>query len=391
MRLSYGSGVARLGRGVECAAILLTALVLGCASPGPPHAPSLYLPKPPNDLAARRVANRVELRFTAPMRSSDNLPLKAASIHVSLCRQLDHEKTCTAVPAAAHDVAPSKPNAPNAVSLEDALPAELTHGPARLIGYRVEIFNASGQSAGKSEPAYTAAGDAPPPVGALRAEGSRLGVLLQWTPAPATAGEVVVEREDLSKAPAQKASKHGNSTPANVVQLAVESAGSSPDRVLDTTAKSEVAYRYTAERQLTVQIGGRSLELRSEPSPPVPFVLHLAYAPLAPTGLTAAGFTTPATSTAAEAYLVDLIWQPVEDTGLLAGLAGYNVYRQALDPNGNPVGNRARLNESAVPVPAFHDATASASQRYRYSVTAVDGKGNESPAVTVVLEAETRP
>jgi len=123
----------------------------------------------------------------------------------------------------------------------------------------------------------------------------------------------------------------------------------------------------------------------------VPFTLHLAYAPLAPGGLTAAGFTTPATSTAPEAFLVDLIWQPVDDSGLLAGLAGYNVYRQPVDASGNPAGERKRLNDTAVPVPAFHDTTAGAAQRYRYSVTAVDGKGNESLAATVVLEPEARP
>jgi len=253
MRSSYGSGVARLGRGLNCAAILLITLALGCASPGPPHAPSLFLPKPPNDLTARRVGDHVELRFTAPLRSSDDLPLKAASVHVGLCRQIAHEKACTTVPAAAQDVAPSKPGAPNAVNMVDVLPAELTHGPARLLGYRVEIFNVGGQSAGKSEPAYTAVGDAPPSVAALRVEGSRLGVLLQWTPAPPTAGAVVVEREDLN-APAQKPSKHSDSTPANVVRLAADasdrSQNNSSDRVLDTTAKPEIPYRYTAMRPL---------------------------------------------------------------------------------------------------------------------------------------------
>jgi len=367
--------------------MLLIALALGCASPGPPHAPSLYLPKPPSDLTAKRVGNHIELRFTAPMRSSDNLTLKAATIHVGLCRQLDHEKTCTAIPSAAQDVAPSKPNAPNAVKLVDTLPDELTRGSVRLLGYRVEIFNAAGQSAGTSEPAYTAAGDPPPPVAALRAEGSRLGILLRWMPAATTAGSVVIEREDLAAQPNRAPAKHGDSTPANVVRLA---AGST-DRVLDTTVKPEVPYRYTAVRQLLVQIGGRTLELRSEPSPAVPFELHLTYAPLTPAGLTVAGFSTPATSTASEAFLVDLIWQPVDDTGLLAGLAGYNVYRQPVDASGSSHAERTRLNESAIPVPAFHDATASTGQRYRYSVTAVDGKGNESPAATAVLEPETRP
>ena len=47
---------------------------------------------------------------------------------------------------------------------------------------------------------------------------------------------------------------------------------------------------------------------------------------------------------------------------------------------------RTRLNPAPVPVPSFHDPSASPAARYRYSVTAVDGKGNESPAATVLLE-----
>ena len=44
------------------AALILT----GCASPGPPHAPSLQLPQPVRDLTATRIGNTVELRFTRP-------------------------------------------------------------------------------------------------------------------------------------------------------------------------------------------------------------------------------------------------------------------------------------------------------------------------------------
>jgi hypothetical protein len=74
----------------------------------------------------------------------------------------------------------------------------------------------------------------------------------------------------------------------------------------------------------------------------------------------------------------------VDDTGLLAGLAGYNVYRSG------PAG-RKKLNTTPVQVPAFNDATAHPTERYSYSVTAVDGKGNESPAATVVLQPDAKP
>ena len=83
-----------------------------------------------------------------------------------------------------------------------------------------------------------------------------------------------------------------------------------------------------------------------------------------------------------------MIWQPVDD----AGLGGYNVYRQALDAKGAAVGARQRLNSVPVKLPGYHDALSAAMSgtRYRYSVTAVDAKGNESGACETTLEPEQR-
>ena len=61
-------------------------LVVGCASPGPPRAPSLQLPEPVRDLSAARVGDRVELKFTLPQRTTDNLPIREAGVKASVCR-----------------------------------------------------------------------------------------------------------------------------------------------------------------------------------------------------------------------------------------------------------------------------------------------------------------
>jgi len=383
MRSLQPRSVETPGRRLTWAATLLLALALGCASPGPPHAPSLNLPKPPNDLTALRSGNHVELHFTAPLRSTDNLPLSAL-LRVNLCRQLPRQ-ACVPVLSAARDIAPSKPGAPNRVTLSDDLPDALTQGPAQLLAYHVQLLNPAGQSAGASEPAITVAGVAPPTVDDLHAEGSRLGVLLQWTPAPAAAGEVILNREDLSAAATTTSNKRNG--PANLTRLAANSSA----RTLDTTAKPGVPYRYTALRQRTVQLGGRTIELRSAPSTTVPFTLQLVYSPVAPSALTAAGYLTAATSTAPSTFAVDLIWQPVDETGLLAGLTGYNIYRETLDPAGKPTTPRQRLNPTPVQVPSFRDETALPTARYRYSVTAIDTQRNESPAATTTLEPDAHP
>jgi hypothetical protein len=87
---------------------------------------------------------------------------------------------------------------------------------------------------------------------------------------------------------------------------------------------------------------------------------------------------------------VDLIWQPVDDaripSQLAAPLAGYNVYREQLSPAGATVSPPTRLNATPVLLPAFHDATADPTLRYRYSTTSIDAAGHESKAATLVLE-----
>src|ERR1700683_1192659 len=53
--------------------LLVLALIClsGCASIGPPEAPSLELPKPPTDLHAARKGNKVTLTWTIPERTTD--------------------------------------------------------------------------------------------------------------------------------------------------------------------------------------------------------------------------------------------------------------------------------------------------------------------------------
>jgi len=360
---------------------LLALTLTGCANPGPPRPPSLFLPAPVAGakIAASRIGNAVEVRFTAPARSTDNLPLRAQQLNGSLCRQLE-TGPCVPVaslPAKISVTAKGFDGQPNVVTWRDTLPADLSAGPPRAIGYRVEFLNASGVSGGKSDPAIVAAGQAPPAVGGLTAEGSRYGVVLRWKPEPSSAGDVLIRRKDIAAAANTPTSR--NHSEPGVVWLTADAA--SPGKVLDATALPNVAYRYTAERSIKVQVGGRELEMRSAPTLPVDFTLREIYASSAPTGLTAVGFATDTSP-----FAVDLIWQPVNETAVM----GYNVYRQPIDSQGAPLGPRTRINVAKATLPGFHDATAQAGTRYRYEVTAVDGHGNESTAATTLLEPTPR-
>jgi len=387
----------------QAAVFALAALLIGCASPGVPRSPSLNLPAPVSDFTALRRGSSVELRFTMPQHNTDRLPLRATTLSATLCRAVE---TGACVPVAAFSkqgVARVTNGHPTVDLLRDQLPDVLTSGPPRLLSYRVELFNPEGHTAGFSDPAYTVAGAAPPAVEGFAAQGSRLGVVLSWN-AAADAGKVAIRREDLapkppappkpSNAPARAKSplsgpaKTGGDEEPNVVWLGA--ASPAPDApvneraniLLDATAQTEDAYRYAAERRRSVQLGGRTLEMRSALSAPIVFTLHDTYPPPAPTDLTAASFAVSNTDPAA-GMAVDLIWQPVDDPGL----SGYNIYRQPIDVGGATTAPGKRLNPAPIRLPAFHDTipASAAEQGYRYSVTSVDAKGNESPACVTTL------
>jgi hypothetical protein len=388
-RRSHTRTTTLLFQSAAVAAILAT---FGCASPGPPPAPTHNQPEPVRDLSVIRIGNTVELHFTAPARTTDKLPIRGGTVTGQLCRQLEHQ-SCQPVPSSKIAIETVGPNGTrNQAAWVDTLPEALTQGAPRLLAYRMEFFSPSGRSAGPSAPAFSIAGLAPATVRDLHAEGSRLGVLLQWDTSSQLA-DVVLEREDL--APTQPKPHKSKAISTSAVWLGTHGPNDNdvqPNRTLDTTALPDVPYRYTAERRVTLQLEGHSIELRSALSGPVTFTLHEAYPPPAPTGLNAVGFFTSApTNGSTASFAVDLIWQPVDDAGLLAGLAGYNVYREPLNSTGNPTANRTRLTPTPTPTPAFHDTTASQSTPYRYSVTAIDAKGNESPAVTVLLQPSAAP
>jgi hypothetical protein len=346
---------------------------VGCANPGPPRPPSLRLPQPVRDLAAERVGDHVELRFTTPERTTDKLPIRSKTITASLCRGVEHQ-ACADPGARLNIPIGDNGGAHGKTTWQDPLPTDLATGQPRLLAYRIELFNAAGKSAGKSDAAYTVAGAAPQRVDGFAVQGSRLGAVLHWASSSSADESVAIEREDLRPA---KETARGKKD--GVVWLAAN-ASAGATSTLDTTALPDVPYRYTAIRRRVVRFGGRTIELSSEGTIAPEFTLREVYPPPVPTDLTVAGFTDEKT----QRLLVDLVWQPVDEAGLVTKLAGYNLYRETV---GGSASARVRLNTVPVPQPSFRDDGAQAGMRYRYSVSAVDVKGNESLASAAVVEA----
>ncbi len=380
-RNNFSVGAGRAG--------LLSVLLVGCASPGPPRAPSLRLPQVASGVSAERRGAAVVVRFATPVRTTDN-ELVGEPVRGSLCRAVG-DGPCQ--PTASF---PRPVPITGLVEWVDALPPELASGVPRKLSYRVETFNARGRSAGPTDPVYAAAGVAPAAVRGLKADGSRRGIELHWSVEQGDSAEVLIRREarntdgsPVDRQPTQKIGgteakvSRARKTRSVAVQVgagppdidtadpitwlrADESASPGRDRggMLDATAQPDRVYQYTAVRHRFVTMDGVKLELRSEEMPAVTTVMKDVYPPEVPQGLLAVGFPLQD----GRGVAVDLVWTPVADSSLL----GYNVYRA---PQG---GVATRLTQVALP--AFHDVTAERGVGYRYTVTAIDRKGNESAA-----------
>ena len=439
------------GRGARCVAAVTAgaalglALLSGCASPGPPLPPSLKLPEVVTGLTASRVGDEVRLHWTTPSRTTDKL-LIAGPIEAEICR----ENLAAAAPATAvkggQSAAPgAKKNAgtapcspvvlrkrvtPGASEAVDALPAELTAAPARLLAYRVQLRNAAGRTAGASAAVFAASGPAPQPVEELRGKATKAGVVLEWRAEAGEAEAIEVDRSLLQPPTATAAATSTTTTAGSDAErksglpgvakepseLRFRAGGGLGDAggTIDSTAQIGHAYRYTAQRVRTVVLGGQRLEVRSVPSVEVTVAVRDVFPPEAPVGLVAVpGFAgepsmgqAPGQSAGqagehnmgrveeqipgqageqAPRPAIDLSWEP----DLEPRVAGYRVYRRDLD--GDAASVWKQLGSELVPMAAYRDLSVVAGRRYAYRVTAVSAAGNESaPSDAVVETAPTQ-
>ena len=172
-------------------------LCLGCASPGPPLAPSLRLPEKATKLEAVRVGGEVRLSFTVALDTTDG-ERNRAGMQASVCR-VEAGTACLEVARVAV--------VPGAVTYVDRLPAALQGGTPAPLGYAVQVMNVRGRSAGVGGTVYAAGGAAPPAVSGLAVAARRGAVLIRWQPERTAAAMEVTRRGE--NAPAKPERKPG--------------------------------------------------------------------------------------------------------------------------------------------------------------------------------------
>lgn len=347
-------------RRAEWAAIALmtaaiTAGLMGCGTPGAPQPPSLNLPATVTDLSAVRAGDTVTLKWTMPRRNTDKLLLKDP-VDVTVCRSVG-DAPCAIVGE------PKKMEPAKDATWTETLPAALATGNPRAMRYFVELRNARGRSAGKSNAALVLAGAAPGPVSDFGAELRRHAVALHWT---AENSELAVRlvRTRVGDEPQKK--ETGLMAPAEQpaeVKLIAEG-GAHAGGTLDTTAENDQTYLYRAQKVAMLTVDGQTLELDGELSAPLRVEVKDIFPPVAPKGLAAV-----ASKSEKGELSIDLSWEPNAESDV----AGYVVYRREGDAGWTRVSG-----VDPMVAPAFHDTQVVAGHTYHYAVSALDRAGHES-------------
>jgi hypothetical protein len=362
-------------------------LLAGCGTPGAPVVPSLQLPQPPSDLVAARKGDRVTLTWTAPQLTTDNQTIRerhagptiicraASATPAAGCQAVGESPAVIPVPPTrGHRRGPRTPQ----VQYVDTLPKELEQAhPAGFAQYAVEARNSRGRVAGMSNQVMVPLAPAPAPPTELSMEVTAAGVVVYWCPAkmpvvPGLSYTAHAYRQEVSAPTGAKPGSAGVPNAARavppIVLLAGEpvAAGKHPcshgEELLDRSFEWEKQYRYWVAGVTKVNAHEQTLEVEGDDSVPVTVLTHDVFPPAVPEGIEAVA------SGVGQQPFIDLTWRPDTD----ADLAGYYVYRQQAD------GSWVKLNAAPVPVPAFRDDQVKPGERYSYTVSAVDVRGNES-------------
>jgi hypothetical protein len=282
-------------------------------------------------------------------------------VQVHVCRKLEAQGECVVVGNLL-----LAPGAAGSVGAD--LPEELATGMPRTLTYFVELLNKNGRSAGLSNPAVVAAGEAPAAVLGLDAQMQKAGVVLHWNAAldgpEATA--VRLQRKLLTRVAAMPAPGPLAPAPEPAEQnLLVEVKDRAQVGALDKDIRYGETYEYRAQRVLRVQVDSATMELDGPWSEPARVETKDVFPPATPKGLAAVAVMG---QNGAEPG-VDLDWEPNTE----ADLAGYIVYRR------EGSGDWERISPTVLLLgPGYHDAHVEAGHAYEYSVTAIDQSGHES-------------
>lgn len=329
-------------------------LLASCGQPGSPQAPSLQLPRAVEDLTASRKGDRVTLRWTPPIRFTDNRIIRKVG-PTQICRAPGSTPAaaCTVVGSVPPPPETPKGKQPQRIPGEyvDVLPPSvLQHSsPTGSVMYGVEILNTHSHSVGMSSQVAISTAPSFPPPSRLKADVGDEGITLTWGPIAVPAIPEIQFVYQISRK-----GETGDFTP--IATLPIDQW-----KYADQTFEWEKKFEYRIA-VLTLSPADKKTLVEGEDSETASVFAHDIYPPAQPRDLQAV-FSGPG-----QKPFIDLTWAP----NLEPDLAGYNVFRRE-------EGSAAvKLNSKLVTAPSFRDEHVGSGKKYFYSVSAIDVRGNES-------------
>lgn len=310
------------------AAVLVFA---GCGYVGDPLPPALHIPEPIGDLSARQRGGNVVLEFTLPPQTTEGLALDAVSSLEIRGGQAPEGAFDAAQWAAAARLIES----PAARKGHLALAVPVRDWAGRDIVFGVRTTGAKGRVSDWSNFASVAVIAPLETPRSLRAEATAQGVQVRWEAQVREGAQFRVLRQ-----------KDGEDQAS---QIGLTSAS----EFLDAQTVYGTRYSYQVEAVL----GPPGKEALSDVTPPVVVVPEDRFPPAIPSGLTVLAGTDS----------VELAWEPNREPDFRT----YRVYRSTEE-------SEWRVAADGLTSPAFSDRDVMPGKRYRYSLTAVDERGNES-------------
>jgi hypothetical protein len=308
-------------------------VLCNCGYVGPVVPPSPELPTPIINLAVVEQGNNIQIRFSTPPRTTDNLPIKHFSnidLRVGpLPAPFDLERwSAGAKPYPLEPPEPNDPDDPRPQTIEKTIPVSEWEGQRIAVAVRTAVKKKGHYSPWSNVVRLEVIPPLQPPAVKLEATGQ--GVDVTWPP----------EGEGLHYEVYRQ--RAGDAQPVHI-------GTAEHNDYLDTTAQYDTHYEYSV---MAVKGSAESLLSGRESITPVD-----VFPPSIPASIT--GLATPNS--------IEVSWQRSPE----ADLKGYYVYRSV---GGGPFTRQGDL----LTLPTYSDHSVEHGKTYRYEVSAVDQKNNES-------------
>ena len=217
------------------------------------------------------------------------------------------------------------------------------------------MLNHDGRSAGLSNHVEVSLIRTLPPPQDFHAQVTGQGVVLTWT------GETARSQENVHYI--YRVYRQAEDQKQKTLVGEVSLGNDSHFTITDSEIEWQKSYEYRVEIVTIIADAKKpEVQVEGDDTPAVKVFADDIFPPAVPAGLQAV-FSGPG-----QQPFIDLVWAPVSDVDL----AGYNVYRHVEGAAA------VKINTELVKAPAYRDVNVEAGQRYLYSVTSVDARGNES-------------